>query len=94
MSSESASRGKGWIPDVAAVHDYTASHPAVQPLLARTSLASPAAIPSQIDLRPHFPPVWDQQELGACTAHAAAVLVGYFEEKALRRTIDVSRLFI
>ena len=49
---------------------------------------------SQVDLRSHFPLVWDQQDLGACTAHAAAALVGYFEKQALGRTIDVSRLFV
>jgi C1A family cysteine protease len=84
----------GWIPDVPSVQDYTASHDAVRPLLAKTSLAAAVTVPSSVDLRPHFPPIWDQQELGACTAHAAAALAGYFEKKASGRTVDVSRLFI
>ena len=94
MRSIRASRGMGWIPDVPSVRDYTVSHRAVQPLLAKTSLPAPPAAPTHVDLRQYFPPIWDQQELGACTAHAAAALVGYFEKKALGRTIDVSRLFI
>jgi len=84
----------GWIPDVPSIRDYTPSHQRVAPLAAKTRLAAVAAPPSQVDLRSHFPLVWDQQDLGACTAHAAAALVGYFEKKALGRTIDVSRLFV
>ena len=94
MRSIRASQGMGWIPDVPSVHDYTASHTAVQPLLAKTSLSAAPTAPAYVDLRPNFPPIWDQQELGACTAHAAAALVGYFEKKALGRTTDVSRMFI
>ena len=94
MRSICASRGMGWIPDVPSVLDYTASHTAVQPLLAKTSYPTSPAAPTHVDLRQYFPPIWNQQELGACTAHAAAALVGYFEKKALGRTIDVSRLFI
>ncbi len=94
MRSTRVSQGMGWIPDVPSVHDYTTVHSAVQPMLAKTRLTAAAAGPARIDLRPEFPPIWDQQELGACTAHAAAALVGYFEKKALGRTIDVSRLFI
>jgi len=84
----------GWIPDVPSIRDYTTSHQRVAPLAAKTRLAAAATPPSQVDLRSHFPLVWDQQDLGACTAHAAAALVGYFEKKALGRTIDVSRLFV
>jgi len=94
MRSTRVPQGMGWIPDVPSVQDYTASHTAVRPLLAKTALATATAVPSSVDLRPHLPPIWDQQELGACTAHAAAALVGYFEKKASGRTVDVSRLFI
>lgn len=94
MRSIRASQGMGWIPDVPSVLDYTAGHEAVKPMLVKTSLPTAPPAPTQVDLRRYFPPIWDQQELGACTAHAAAALVGYFEKKALGRTIDVSRLFI
>jgi len=94
MRNISVSRGMGWIPDVPSIRDYTPSHQHVAPLAAKTRLAAAAPLPSQVDLRSHFPPVWDQQDLGACTAHAAAALVGYFEKKALGRTTDVSRLFV
>lgn len=94
MRNTRVSRGMGWIPDVPSVQDYHASHAAVQPLLARTSLTNTVVLPSSVDLRRYMPPIWDQQELGACTAHAAAALIGYFEKKALGRTADPSRLFI
>jgi C1A family cysteine protease len=90
--------GMGWIPDVPNVRDYTASHPGVRPLLAKTrlteSLAAPPALPAKVDLRAWCPPIVDQQNLGSCTANAAAALIGYFEKKALGHTISVSRLFI
>jgi len=92
------SRGMGWIPDVPSVLDYTTAHEEVRPLLAKTrlteSLAAVPSLPAKVDLRAHFPAIADQQQLGACTAHAAAGLVGYFEKKALGRSIDLSRLFI
>jgi C1A family cysteine protease len=85
----------GWIPDVPSIRDYTSAHPEVGPMLAKTRIAAAApALPSSVDLRPHFPPVVDQQELGSCTANAAAGLMGYFEHRALGRAIDASRLFI
>jgi C1A family cysteine protease len=85
----------GWIPDVPSILDYSTTHPEVRPLVAKTRLtASLAALPTRVDLRPHFPPIVDQQDLGACTANAAAALVAYFEKKALGHAIDVSRLFI
>jgi C1A family cysteine protease len=91
-------RGMGWIPDVPSVRDYTASHPEVRPLLAKTrlteSLAAPPALPAKVDLRGQFPPIVDQQNLGACTANAAAALIAYFEKKALGHSISASRLFI
>jgi C1A family cysteine protease len=87
----------GWIPDVPSVLDYTASHEEVRPLLAKTSLSESLArqaVPSKVDLRPYFPAIADQQQLGSCTAHAAASLIGYFEKKAIGRSIDASRSFI
>lgn len=94
MRSTIPFRGMGWIPDVPSVQDYTWNHAAVQPLLAKTALIAGTAAPSRVDLRPYCPPVWDQQELGACTAHASAAMIGYFEKRAIGRAIDVSRMFI
>ena len=94
MTNIRVSPGMGWIPDVPSIHDYTAVSPVVAPLVAKTRLAAPPAPPGHVDLRQYFPPIWDQQELGACTAHSGAALIGYFEKKALRRSVDVSRLFV
>lgn len=94
MMNHRVSRGMGWIPDVPSIRDYSASHPEVAPLVAKTRLAASAAPSAKVDLRPYCPPIEDQQQLGACTAHAAAGVVGYFEKKSLGRAIDISRLFL
>lgn len=33
-----------------------------------------AQLPASVDLRPKCPPVWNQGDLGACTAHGKAYL--------------------
>jgi C1A family cysteine protease len=74
----------GWIPDLPDHRDrlFTLPQPA-------------APLPPRVDLREGCPPVYDQGELGSCTAHAIAGAV----EFALTRqnAVDVftpSRLFI
>ena len=55
---------------------------------------APTALPSSVDLRPHCPPVYDQGELGSCTANAIAAAL---EFDAARQGLAVntpSRLFI
>lgn len=92
--------GTGWLPPVLDRRDYTESHPAVAPLLPRlklpqqhgASLAAP--LPAAVDLRPWCTPIEDQGGLGSCTANAAAGIVEYFENRAFKRYIDASRLFI
>ena len=51
-------------------------------------------LPAKVDLRQWCSPIEDQGEIGSCTAHAAAGMVEYFEEKSFGSHIDVSRLFI
>jgi len=53
-----------------------------------------AALPKSIDLRFEMPPVYDQGELGSCTANAIA---GAIEHQYIKQKLDVvtpSRLFI
>ena len=52
----------GWIPDLPDHRDHLYAAPG----------AVLAKLPRKVDLRPHCPPVLDQGELGACTAHAIA----------------------
>jgi C1A family cysteine protease len=95
-------RGLGYLPDVPKAEDYTEKHPDVAELLKGTALkrhvaavgAGPAALPTQVDLRPSFSPVEDQGSLGSCTANAAVGLLEYFEKRASGRFVDASRLFV
>ena len=87
-------RALGWIPDVPKPSDYTPSHPQVAELIAKTAAARLLALPSKVDLSPSFPPIEDQEDIGSCTANAAAGLYEYFERKAYGKHIDTSRLFI
>jgi C1A family cysteine protease len=73
----------GWIPDLPDHRDLLFTAPAG------------LTLPPRIDLRDECPPVYDQGELGSCTAHAIAGAV----ECAMRRqgladTFTPSRLFI
>lgn len=54
-----AGHALGARPDVLDIRDYP------------MRLAAPAALPSQVDLRPMMPPVGDQKTIGSCTAWAS-----------------------
>jgi C1A family cysteine protease/predicted TIM-barrel fold metal-dependent hydrolase len=56
--------------------------------------ASTSALPASVDLRRWCSPIEDQEQLGACTAHAAAALIEYYERRAFGSHIDISRLFL
>jgi len=52
-------------------------------------------LPDAIDLRRHFPPVYDQRHLNSCSANALAGALRYDELKEGRRGLpEPSRLFI
>lgn len=53
-----------------------------------------AALPAAVDLRPHCPPVYDQGELGSCTANAIAGAVQFERMKQSLTDFTPSRLFI
>lgn len=60
---------------------------------------SGVALPPSVDLRPHFPPCWDQGQLGSCTAFGITGVIAflhgfvgsqlwlYYKERALERTV-------
>ena len=74
----------GWIPDVPDQRDYV-----------YRSLIPVRKLPAKVDLRPGCPKVYDQGDLGSCTANAIAAALQYDETKQGRRTVPVpSRLFI
>jgi C1A family cysteine protease len=52
------------------------------------------ALPTAVDLRPGMPPVWDQGQLGSCTAHAVGAAVEYARMQRHLEDFMPSRLFI
>lgn len=92
--------GTGWLPPVIDRRDYTEAHPAVAPLVEKLGVphnlrgAGAPPLPASVDLRQWCSPIENQGGLGSCTAHAAAAVIEYFENRSHRRYIDASRLFI
>lgn len=78
-------RGLGYIPDLGDPRDYTYT-------------LTHVTRPRSVDLRPKMPPVWDQGELGSCTAFALTASVAflhgftgsqlwlYYKERVMERT--------
>jgi len=75
----------GWIPDLPDRRDY----------LYAAAPATLAALPGARDLRPSCPSVYDQGQLGSCTANAIAAAHEFEQMKqASRGAFTPSRLFI
>ena len=75
----------GWIPDLPDHRDFTYAAP----------MEIAAALPSKVDLRPQCPPVYDQGQLGSCTANSIAGAHEFEQMKQNKPDVFVpSRLFI
>src|SRR5579885_3552199 len=75
----------GWIPDLPDQRDFLFAAP--QEVI--------AALPPRVDLRPQCPPVYDQGQLGSCTANAIAGAIQFTQMKEnLAQIFTPSRLFI
>jgi C1A family cysteine protease len=74
----------GWVPDVPDNRDLLFSAPT----------AVMAALPAQTDLRPGCPAVYDQGQLGSCTANAIAAAFEFDQKKQQLTDFMPSRLFI
>lgn len=72
----------GYIPDLPDHRDFLYSPNPAQKL------------PSLVDLRPNMPPVYDQGELGSCTANAIAAAFEYQLMKLSLKRFTPSRLLI
>src|SRR6266511_3345113 len=92
--------GTGWLPPVLDRRDYTEAHPQIAPMVQQLKLpkgakGAPAGpVPASIDLRPWCSPIEDQQQLGSCTANAAVGIIEYYENRAFKKYLDGSRLFV
>ena len=53
-------------------------------------------LPKEVDFRPDMPPIFDQEELGSCTANALAadLLYIWHKQTGLPYTFIFSRLFL
>lgn len=74
----------GWVPDIPDNRDKMYSAP---PHVM-------AALPPKVDLRPNCPPVYDQGQLGSCTANAIAGALEFDQMKQAQKGFTPSRLFI
>ena len=74
----------GWKPDLPDQRDFSYSAP---PAIA-------AALPAKMDLRKGCPPVYDQGQLGSCTANAIAGAIEFDQKKQGQPQFTPSRLFI
>jgi C1A family cysteine protease len=74
----------GWVPDLPDHRDQTYAAPA-QFL---------TALPTSKDLRAHCPPVYDQGQLGSCTANAIGGAIQFEQMKQGIKDFMPSRLFI
>ena len=76
--------GYGWKPDLPDLRDFTYAVPH----------ATAKALPAKVDLRPTCPPVYDQGQLGSCTANAIAGAIEFEQKKQKLTEFTPSRLFI
>lgn len=60
----------------------------------RYSFIDAASLPSEVDLRPQQPPIYDQGSLGSCTSQAWGGFYEFMAKKAGRDMGTPSRLFI
>ena len=74
----------GWLPDLPDQRDHLYAAP-VEML---------GALPVRVDLRPLCPPVYDQGQLGSCTANAIAGAIEFDRMKQVLSDFTPSRLFI
>ena len=78
-------QGYGWIPDLPDMRDFLYAAP----------FEAGAVLPRTVDLRPGCPPVYDQGQLGSCTANAIAAAIEFDRRKqGLSPLFTPSRLFI
>lgn len=79
---ENIKHGYGWVADLPDHRDKM------------YSVSIPAPLPQIVDLRPMDSPIFDQLNLGSCTANSLAGALQFLEKKDKVKYMDLSRLFI
>ncbi|HMI99566.1 MAG TPA: C1 family peptidase [Gaiellaceae bacterium] len=74
----------GWVPDLPDARDFMYSAP--EAVLTK--------LPTKVDLRPKMPKIYDQGELGSCTANAIGAAFEFEQIKEGQKDFMPSRLFI
>jgi C1A family cysteine protease len=77
--------GYGWVRDLPDARDFQYTAP-----LARF----PHGLPRSVDLRSECPPIYDQGQLGSCTANGIAGAIEFDQGKQRKKEFSPSRLFI
>jgi len=77
--------GYGWVRDLPDARDFAYAAPL---------LRFRAGLPTSVDLRKKCPPVYDQGQLGSCTANGIAAAVEFDQRKQGSKAFMPSRLFI
>lgn len=83
-------KGYGWIPDLPNIHDCRL----VKEKLFEKRDGKPLPSSTSNRISPYMPPIWDQGNLGSCTAHAAARLFEFEARKQGLVDFSPSRLLI
>lgn len=77
--------GYGWTRDLPDARDFLYAAPLIR---------FPQGLPPSIDLRSECPPVYDQGQLGSCTANGIAAAIEFDQQKQGNNEFEPSRLFI
>jgi C1A family cysteine protease len=74
----------GWVPDIPDHRDHSYAAP----------IGWLVKLPPKVDLRAQCPPVYDQGQLGSCTANAIAAAIEFDQMKQKMEYFMPSRLFV
>jgi C1A family cysteine protease len=95
----------GWLPPRPDLRDYTYDHPEVAEMLGKMKMTERVAMTAagpraalglapSADLSADCSAVEDQLSLGSCTANAAVGIVEYYQQRAFKKHLEGSRLFV
>ncbi len=77
--------GYGWVRELPDARDYLYAAPLIR---------FPQGLPTSVDLRSECPPVYNQGQLGSCTANDIAAAIEFDQRKQGNKEFTPSRLFI